>query len=189
MTPTCQPPAPGRPTRTAVPIDGRRPDGYDEGLSRFSRRILNLHLFLGLLCALPLFLWASSGLLGALPRAATTGVAYQKLELERLKVGPEEAARKARELGSDRVSSMTLQQADGKLSWQLVAGGRAVRVDAETGETAWADPPGWTSRYFSQAHFLFFAGPLQQPLLIGFTVGLLALLATGLILAARRLKP
>ncbi len=153
-------------------------------------RLLRVHVYLGLLCALPLFGWTSSGLLGALPRTATTGVTYQKVQLERLKIGPLEAAQRARELGAGQASSLTLQQADGNLSWQVVAGGRAVRVDAETGTASWADPPGWTSRYFSQAHFLWFTGPLRMWLLVGFTLALLALLATGLMLAARRgLRP
>ncbi|MEW6283636.1 MAG: PepSY domain-containing protein [Candidatus Eremiobacterota bacterium] len=150
--------------------------------------VRKLHWVLGLVCALPLFGWASSGFLSALPRASTTGVTYERLDLDRLKVGPLEAAERARVLDPElRFSSMTLQQADGRLFWQLVAGGRSLRVDAETGQAAWARR-GRLADYFAEAHFFFFAGPLQRPLLLGFTLALLGVLATGLALARRKLR-
>lgn len=150
--------------------------------------VQRLHFVLGILCAVPLFLWSSSGLLNALPRSVTTGTRYEPLQIERLRISPQQAVESARRLaGQDvLVSAMTLQQADGQLVWLLVVGGRSLSVDAESGVAAWPAPPGALSTYFTQAHYFAFAGPLRPLLLVGATAGLLALLATGLTLALRR---
>ena len=63
---------------------------------------------------------------------------------------------------------------DGRPVYQAVGGMGAdsLLVDAETGAVIKAPPPGMLTRYFRQAHFYFFAGSWQVPLLI--VVSLLA---------------
>ena len=45
-------------------------------------------------------------------------------------------------------------------------GADSLLVDAETGLVLRTPPPGALTRYFRQAHFYFFAGTWQVPLLI-----------------------
>jgi uncharacterized iron-regulated membrane protein len=45
-------------------------------------------------------------------------------------------------------------------------GADSLLIDAETGAVVKTPPPGILTRYFRQAHFYFFAGAWQVPLLI-----------------------
>lgn len=91
-----------------------------------TRRVAWLHLWLGLICALPMFAWTSSGFVGALPRSTTSGVHYQALEMPRLRVEAQEAARAAQAVSDPplKISSMSLEQRDGRLSWLVIGGSR-----------------------------------------------------------------
>ncbi|MBX3167555.1 MAG: PepSY domain-containing protein [Candidatus Eremiobacteraeota bacterium] len=155
-----------------------------------TRRVAWLHLWLGLLCALPMFAWTSSGFLGALPRSTTSGVHYQALELPRLRVDAQAAARAANAVSDPplKISSMTLEQRDGRLSWLVIGGSRGVRVDGETGQAEKVERGGFLSGYFSEAHFLWKLGKLRMPVMVSATLGMLALLFTGLLLAYQRLR-
>jgi uncharacterized iron-regulated membrane protein len=57
---------------------------------------------------------------------------------------------------------------DGRPVYQAVGGMGAdsLLIDAETGTVVKTPPPGILTRYFRQAHFYFFAGSWQVPLLI-----------------------
>jgi uncharacterized iron-regulated membrane protein len=57
---------------------------------------------------------------------------------------------------------------DGRPVYQAVGGMGAgsLLIDAETGAVVPTPPPALKTRYFSQAHFYFFAGPAQVPLLV-----------------------
>ena len=156
-----------------------------------TRRVAWLHLWLGLICALPMFAWTSSGFVGALPRSATSGVHYQAIELPRLRVEAQAAARAAQAVSDPplKISSMTLEQRDGRLSWLVIGGSRGVRVDGETGLAEKVERGGLLSRYFSEAHFLWKLGSLRMPVMVGATLAMLVLLLTGLVLAYRRLRP
>jgi uncharacterized iron-regulated membrane protein len=57
---------------------------------------------------------------------------------------------------------------DGRPVYQAIGGMGAdsLLIDAETGAVILTPPPGALTRYFRQAHFYFFAGSWQIPLLI-----------------------
>jgi hypothetical protein len=76
---------------------------------------------------------------------------------------------------------------DGRPVYQAVGGMGAdsLLINAEDGTVIKTPPPGALTRYFRQAHFYFFAGGWQVPLLIAVS-GLAALSAlTGLYLNLR----
>jgi hypothetical protein len=155
-----------------------------------TRRIAAIHLWLGLVCALPMFAWTSSGFVASLPRSATAGVTYQAIDFARLHVDAGAATARARGLAGEpfKISSMTLEQRNNRLSWLIIAGPRGVRVDGETGEAAWQERSSFLSSYFAQAHFLWFAGALRMPVMIGGTAAMIALLLSGLVLAFASLR-
>jgi len=68
-------------------------------------------------------------------------------------------------------TALTLLMRDGRPVYQAVGGMGAdsLLIDAETGEVVKTPPPGMLTRYFRQAHFYFFAGSWQIPLLIAFS--------------------
>jgi uncharacterized iron-regulated membrane protein len=55
-------------------------------------------------------------------------------------------------------------------------GADSLLIDAQTGQVVKTPPPGMLTRYFRQAHFYFFAGTWQVPLLV--SVSVLAFLTT-----------
>jgi uncharacterized iron-regulated membrane protein len=67
-------------------------------------------------------------------------------------------------------TALTLLTRDGRPVYQAVGGmgGDSLLVDAETGEVVKTPPQRPLTRYFNQAHFYFFAGRWQVPLLVGF---------------------
>jgi hypothetical protein len=68
-------------------------------------------------------------------------------------------------------TALTLLMSDGRPVYQAIGGMGAdsLLIDAENGTVIKTPPPGVLTRYFRQAHFYFFAGTWQVPLLIGFS--------------------
>jgi uncharacterized iron-regulated membrane protein len=133
--------------------------------------VFRAHAWLGLAVALPVLLWASSGLLYALP-GAVEGGEVRPIDPSRVRVAPAEAMRRADEFAGRRLptTALTLLTREGRPVYQAVGGmgGDSLLVDAETGEVVKTPPPRPLTRYFNQAHFYFFAGRWQVPLLVGF---------------------
>jgi uncharacterized iron-regulated membrane protein len=133
--------------------------------------IYRAHGWLGLAVAVPVLLWASSGLLYALP-GAVEGGEVRPIEAARVRVTPAEAMHRANEFAGRPLptTALTLLTRDGRPVYQAVGGmgGDSLLIDAETGEVVKTPPPRPLTRYFNQAHFYFFAGRWQVPLLVGF---------------------
>ena len=68
-------------------------------------------------------------------------------------------------------TALTLLMRDGRPVYQAVGGlgMDSLFIDAETGAVSKTAPPGPLTRFFRQAHFYFFAGTWQVPLLIVFS--------------------
>ncbi|MCA1566842.1 MAG: PepSY domain-containing protein [Acidobacteria bacterium] len=134
------------------------------------------HIWLGLVVAVPVLAWATSGLLYAWPNAVEGGE-VAAIDAGRVRVTPNDALERANAFAGRRlpVTALTLLVRDGRPVYQAVGGMGAdsLLVDAETGAVIKMPPPGALTRYFRQAHFYFFAGAWQVPLLI-----LLSALAT-----------
>ena len=131
--------------------------------------IYRAHIWLGLIVAVPVLAWASSGLLYAWPGAVEGGT-VETIDAARVRVSAPEAIARAdafagRELPT---TALTLLMREGRPVYQSIGGMGAdsLLVDAETGEVWKTPPPGAKTRYFRQAHFYFFAGSAQVPLLI-----------------------
>ncbi len=138
--------------------------------------IYRVHTWLGLLVAVPVLAWATSGLLYAWPNAVEGGE-VEVIDAARVRVSAPEALQRADEFAGRRLptTALTLLMRDGRPVYQAVGGMGAdsLLIDAETGAVVKTPPPGARTRYFRQAHFYFFAGAWQVPLLV-----LLAALAT-----------
>jgi uncharacterized iron-regulated membrane protein len=154
-------------------------------VTAFMRLIYRAHTWLGLIVALPVLAWASSGLLYAWPEAVEGGK-VERIDAARVLVTPQEALRKAslfagRELPA---TALTLLMREGRPVYQVIGGMGAdsLLVDAETGLVVKTPPPGLLTRYFRQAHFYFFAGGWQVPLLILFSALAFASALSGLYL-------
>ncbi|HKP36123.1 MAG TPA: PepSY domain-containing protein [Pyrinomonadaceae bacterium] len=131
--------------------------------------IYKLHTWLGLIVAIPVLAWASSGLLYAWPNTVEGGK-IETIDATRVRVTPSDALVKASEFAGKRLptTALTLLMRDGRPVYQAIGGMGAdsLLVDAETGTVVKTPPPGLLTRYFRQAHFYFFAGTWQVPLLI-----------------------
>ncbi len=131
--------------------------------------IYKLHIWLGLIVAVPVLAWASSGLLYAWPRAVEGGK-IENIDGGRVRVSPPEALAKASEFAGRKLptTALTLLMRDGRPVYQAIGGMGAdsLLIDAETGAVVKPPPPGALTRYFRQAHFYFFAGSWQVPMLI-----------------------
>lgn len=131
--------------------------------------VYRAHIWLGLAVALPVLLWASSGLLYAWP-GAVEGGSVGVIDAARVRVtAPEALARASRFAGRELpTTALTLLMREGRPFYQAVGGMGAdsLLVDAETGEVVRTPPPGLRTRFFRQAHFYFFAGRAQVPLLV-----------------------
>lgn len=119
--------------------------------------------------ALPVLAWATSGLLYAWPRAVEGG-RVETIEATRVLISAPDAIARADAFAKRRLplTALTLLMRDGRPVYQAVGGmgAESLLVDAETGKVVQAPPPGNLTRYFRQAHFYFFAGAWQVPLLI-----------------------
>jgi uncharacterized iron-regulated membrane protein len=144
--------------------------------------IYRLHTWLGLIVAVPVLAWASSGLLYAWP-AAVEGGKIESIDATRVHVSPSEALAKANEFAGKKlpVTALTLLMRDGRPVYQAVGGMGAdsLLIDAGTGNVVKTPPPGILTRYFRQAHFYFFAGSWQVTLLIAIAALACASAASG----------
>src|SRR5436190_20794446 len=133
--------------------------------------IYRVHVWLGLIVAVPVLAWASSGLLYAWPNAVEGGK-IESIDATRVRVTPSDALAKASEFAGKKLptTALTLLMRDGRPVYQAVGGMGAdsLLIDAETGVVIKTPPPGAVTRYFRQAHFYFFAGSWQVPALITF---------------------
>jgi uncharacterized iron-regulated membrane protein len=131
--------------------------------------IYRVHRWLGIVVAVPVLAWASSGLLYAWPNAVEGG-RVESIEAARVRVSAPEAIGRANEYAGKTlpITALTLLVRDGRPVYQAVGGMGAdsLLIDAETGAVVQTPPPGWLTRYFRQAHFYFFAGAWQVYLLI-----------------------
>ncbi|MBV9209874.1 MAG: PepSY domain-containing protein [Acidobacteria bacterium] len=131
--------------------------------------IYRAHLWLGIIVAVPVLAWASSGLLYAWPNAVEGGE-VEKIDAARVRVAPADAMQRANEFAGKSLptTALTLLMREGRPVYQAVGGMGAgsLLIDAETGAVIQTPPPGALTRYFWQAHFYFFAGGWQVYLLI-----------------------
>ena len=150
-------------------------------------RVATVHFALAIVCSLPVIAWTASGLGFALPRPA--GPKYEVLEMARVKIDAPAAVAAASQFAGRplAVSSLTLEQRSGSLSWIVVAGGAGVRVDAESGQARQLEPKSGSS-WMNSAHFFTFAGAWRQGLQIAACVLILALTASGIVLIGLRLR-
>ena len=140
--------------------------------------IYRTHTWLGLIVAIPLLAWTSSGLLYAWPNAVEGGK-VESIALAGVRVTPAEAMQSANDFAGRELptTALTLMMRDGRPVYQAIGGMGAdsLLIDAVTGNVMKTPPPGALTRYFRQAHFYFFAGRWQVPMLIALSaLGLLS---------------
>jgi len=135
--------------------------------------IYQLHLWLGLIVSIPVLAWALSGLLYALPNTVE-GNKIDVIDQSRVKIAPDEAINKAHGFAGKTLptTALTLLMRDGKPYYQAVGGMGmdSILIDAETGAVLITPEPKLATRFFRQAHFYYFAGSWQVPLLILFSL-------------------
>jgi len=128
-----------------------------------------MHTWLGVVVAVPLLGWASSGLLYAWPNAVEGGK-VETIQASKVVISPAEAMVRANQFAGRQLptTALTLLMRDGKPVYQAVGGMGAdsLLIDAATGVVTTTPPPGILTRYFRQAHFFFFAGSGQITLLV-----------------------
>jgi uncharacterized iron-regulated membrane protein len=150
--------------------------------------IYKLHTWLGLIVAIPVLAWASSGLLYAWPNAVEGG-RIENIDATRIKILPSDAMARAHEFAGRKLptTALTLLMRDGRPVYQAIGGMGAdsLLIDAENGTVLKTPPPNALTRYFRQAHFYFFAGTWQVPLLIGLAALASASALSGLYLNLR----
>jgi uncharacterized iron-regulated membrane protein len=131
--------------------------------------IYNTHTWLGLIVAVPVLAWASSGLLYAWPEAVEGGK-IESIAVGTVRVTPSEALERAYDFAGRKlpITALTLLMREGRPVYQAVGGlgADSLLIDAESGQVIKTPPPGLLTRYFRQAHFYFFVGSWQVPLLI-----------------------
>ena len=131
--------------------------------------VYRTHTWLGLVVAVPLLAWTSSGLLYAWPNAVEGG-RIESIAPATVRVSPTEALQRADDYAGRKLptTALTLLMREGRPVYQAVGGMGAdsLLIDAETGQVVKTPPPGILTSYFRQAHFYFFAGKWQVPLLI-----------------------
>lgn len=147
--------------------------------------LYRLHIWLGLVVAVPVLAWASSGLLYALPNTVEGGE-VETIDASRLRISPSEALSRASEFAGRKLptTALTLLMRDGRPVYQAIGGlgADSLLIDAETGTVIRTPPPGVLTRYFRQAHFYFFAGEWQVRLLVGLSALACISAITGLYL-------
>jgi uncharacterized iron-regulated membrane protein len=131
--------------------------------------IYRTHTWLGLIVAVPLLAWTSSGLLYAWPNAVEGG-RIESIAATRVRITPAEALQRADDFAGRKLptTALTLLMRDGRPVYQAIGGMGAdsLLIDAETGQVMKTPPPSILTRYFRQAHFYFFAGSWQVALLV-----------------------
>jgi len=147
--------------------------------------IYRVHIWLGLIVAVPVLAWASSGFLYSWPNAVEGGK-VESIDATRVRVMPSEALSKASEFAGRKLptTALTLLMRDGRPVYQAIGGMGAdsLLVDAETGTVIKTPPPGLLTRYFWHAHYYFFAGSWQTKMLIAFSALACISAASGLYL-------
>ena len=143
------------------------------------------HIWLGLIVAVPVLAWASSGLLYALPNVVEGGK-IENIDATRLRVSPSDAMARANEFAGKKLptTALTLLMREGRPVYQAIGGMGAdsLLIDAETGAVIKTPPPGTLTKYFRQAHFYFFAGSWQVTFLVVFAALACVSAASGLYL-------
>src|SRR5216110_891875 len=133
------------------------------------KSVYRFHIWVGLIVAVPVFAWASSGLLYAWP-SAVEGGKIENIQGARVRLTPAEAMSRANEFAGRQLptTAVTLLMRNGHPVYQAIGGmgAESLLIDAENGSVIRTPPPSALTRYFRQAHFYFFAGSLQVPLLI-----------------------
>jgi uncharacterized iron-regulated membrane protein len=131
--------------------------------------IYRTHIWLGLLVAIPVLAWTSSGLLYAWPNAVEGGT-IESIAPARVRVTPPQALQRANDFAGRKLptTALTLLMREGRPVYQAIGGMGAdsLLIDAETGQVVKTPLPGILTRYFRQAHFYFFAGGWQVALLV-----------------------
>jgi uncharacterized iron-regulated membrane protein len=133
--------------------------------------VYRVHIWLGIIVAIPVLAWASSGLLYAWPNAVEGGK-IESIQAPRVHVTPGEAIARANDFAGRKlpITAVTLLMREGRPVYQAIGGMGAdsLLIDAETGAVIKTPPPGALTRYFRQAHFYYFAGSWQVMLMIAF---------------------
>jgi len=131
--------------------------------------IYRAHTWLGIIVALPVLAWTSSGLLYAWPNAVEGG-RVESIQASLVRITPAEAMLRANQFTGKQLptTALTLLMRQGRPVYQAIGGMGAdsLLIDAETGAVVKTPLPGVLTRYFRQAHFYFFAGTWQVSLLI-----------------------
>src|SRR5437016_14594299 len=106
--------------------------------------IYKLHIWLGLIVAIPVLAWASSGLLYAWPNAVEGGK-IESIDATRGRVLPSEALAKASEFAGLQLptTALTLLMLEGRPVYQAIGGigADSLLIDAESGTVTKAPPP------------------------------------------------
>jgi hypothetical protein len=125
--------------------------------------IYRAHIWLGLIVAIPVLAWASSGLLYAWP-SAVEGGKIESIAAPRVQITPVEAMRRADAFAGRKLptTALTLLMRDGRPVYQAVGGMGAdsLLIDAETGEVVKTPPPGVSNTILSSGPFLLLCGEL-----------------------------
>ena len=133
------------------------------------RLIYRTHTWLGIIVAIPVLAWASSGLLYAWPNVVEGGK-IENIRASSVRITPAEALGRANNFAGKQLptTALTLLMREGRPVYQAIGGMGAdsLLIDAETGAVIKTPPPGALTRYFRQAHFYFFAGSWQVTLLV-----------------------
>jgi uncharacterized iron-regulated membrane protein len=149
------------------------------------RIIYRTHTWLGIIVALPMFAWASSGLLYAWPRTVEGGK-VEAIDTSKIRITPAEAMARANGFARRQLptTALTLLMHDGRAVYQAVGGlgADSLLIDAETGDVNPSSPPSALTSYFRQAHFYYFTGTWQVPLLIIFAALACASAVSGIYL-------
>ena len=128
------------------------------------------HLWLGVVVALPVLGWATSGLLYSLPRGVVEDGKIEVIDAGSVRVTAPEAMERANSFAGRKLptTALTLLVRGGRPVYEAVGGMGAdsLLIDAETGEVVKTPAPGLMTRYFRQAHFYYFAGRWQTTLLV-----------------------
>src|SRR4051794_31975880 len=135
--------------------------------------IYQTHLLLGIIVSVPVLAWALSGLLYAWPNAVEGG-SVEKISAAEVTVSPADALNKANALAGRHlpITAVTLLTKDSFPQYQLVGGlgADSIYVNAVNGKAYFSEPPTLKTSFFRQAHFYFFAGEWQVPLLFCFSL-------------------
>lgn len=147
--------------------------------------IYTVHLIIGAVVSVPVLAWALSGFLYALPNTVEGGV-IENIDAPRVRISPADAMERANELAGRKLptTALTLLMKDGRPQYQSIGGlgAESIFIDAETAVASFSKPPSAKTRFFREAHFYFFTGRWQVPLLLIFS-GLTAISAlTGIYL-------